>query len=361
MSPSETASTDGLLEHPAEAFSYYRSQGIGEVVCEEKHMGSRAIFVVCRDEAAAQARFGATAGEIGCCYTRTGRRFFDGGGLEAEALVRLQAAAAKLGWWDELDTDWICLDAEVMPWSAKAQELLREQYAAVGAAAAAALPAAIDALRRTQARGIDVDGVLQRFDDRRRAASAYVDAYRRYSWPVDSIDDIRIAPFHLLATNGRTRTDRDHVWHMQTLARLAAADEKLFVATPFREVQLDGGASEAEATRWWEELTARGGEGIVVKPKSYVARGTRGLVQPAVKCRGREYLRIIYGPDYTAPENLVRLRERGLGTKRSLALREFALGIEALERFVAGDPLYRVHECVFGVLALESEPVDPRL
>src|SRR5207244_4392928 len=119
--------------------------------------------------------------------------------------------------------------------------------------------------------------------------------------------------------------------------------------------------SEAEGILWWEELTGRGGEGMVVKPLEFIAKSRRGLVQPAVKCRGREYLRIIYGPEYTAPENLDRLRARGLSTKRSLALREFALGIESLERFVRKEPLRRVHEAVFGVLALESEPVDPRL
>jgi protein phosphatase len=100
---------------------------------------------------------------------------------------------------------------------------------------------------------------------------------------------------------------------------------------------------------------------MVVKPLAFVARSRRGLIQPAIKCRGREYLRIIYGPEYTVPEHLTRLRSRRLSTKRSLALREFALGIEGLERFVRREPLRRVHECVFGVLALESEPVDPRL
>jgi hypothetical protein len=104
-----------------------------------------------------------------------------------------------------------------------------------------------------------------------------------------------------------------------------------------------------------------GGRVMVIKPLDFVAKGQRGLIQPAVKCRGREYLRINYGPEYTAPENLERLRSRGLGAKRSLALREFALGIESLERFARNEPLRRVHECVFGVLALESEPVDPRL
>jgi protein phosphatase len=361
MSPSETSRADGLLEHPAEAFAYYRKQAVEQVVCEEKHMGSRAIFIICRDEAAARVRFGASEGEIGVCYTRTGRRFFDKGALEAEVLVRLQAAITTAGWWDELETDWVCLDSEVMPWSAKAQKLLREQYAAVGAAATAAVPAAIEALELAEQRGVSSDGVLDRFRKREHTAAAYVNAYRRYSWLVESVDDLRVAPFHLLATGSKTHVDQDHVWHMQRLRQLAETDPKLFVATAFAEVQLGDPRSEEQATTWWQDMTARGGEGMVVKPKTFIARGKRGLVQPAVKCRGREYLRIIYGPDYTAPENLERLRERGLGTKRSMALREFALGVEALERFARGDPLYRVHECVFGVLAMESEPVDPRL
>ena len=100
---------------------------------------------------------------------------------------------------------------------------------------------------------------------------------------------------------------------------------------------------------------------MVVKPLAFIARGERTLLQPAIKCRGPEYLRIIYGPEYLLPENLPRLRARGLAAKRSLAFREFALGIEALERFVRKEPLRQVHECVFGILALESEPVDPRL
>jgi protein phosphatase len=361
MSPSETSQVDGLLEHPTEALAYYRKQGIERVVCEEKHMGSRAIFIICRNEAAARKQFGDSEGEIGVCYTRTGRRFFERGALEAEVLVRLQAAISSAGWWDAFEADWVCLDAEVMPWSAKAQELLKEQYAAVGAAASAAVSAAIGALELAEQRGVSSDGVLDRFRAREETAAAYVEAYRRYSWMVESVDDMRVAPFHLLASSGKTYVDQDHVWHMQTLRQLAEADPKLFVATAFTEVQLADAASEEQATAWWEEMTTRGGEGMVVKPKEFIARGKRGLVQPAVKCRGPEYLRIIYGPDYTAPENLERLRERGLGTKRSMAIREFALGIESLERFTRGDPLYRVHECAFGVLALESEPVDPRL
>lgn len=173
--------------------------------------------------------------------------------------------------------------------------------------------------------------------------------------------DLRLAPFHLLASEGQVHVDKDHVWHMETLARLCACDPQFLLSTPWRRVDLADAASESEATAWWESLTEAGGEGMVVKPPSFVQKGRRDLEQPAVKCRGREYLRIIYGPEYTRPEHLTRLRQRSLGGKRSLALREFALGVEALERFVREEPLRRVHECVFGILALESEPVDPRL
>jgi len=172
------------------------------------------------------------------------------------------------------------------------------------------------------------------------------------------VDDLKLAPFHLLATEGKVHVDKPHDWHMQTLGRLAGG---ILTVTPFRAVDVTDRESEADGIRWWEEVTGRGGEGMVVKPLEFIARNRRGLVQPAVKCRGREYLRIIYGAEYTATENLERLRSRGLSTKRSLALREFALGVESLERFVRKEPLRRVHEAVFGVLAMESEPVDPRL
>lgn len=148
---------------------------------------------------------------------------------------------------------------------------------------------------------------------------------------------------------------------MDKLGELCNAGDGLLVATPYKQVDVTNTESVEDATRWWEVLTGRGGEGMVVKPLEFIVRGRRGLAQPALKCRGPEYLRIIYGPEYLLPENLERLRNRSVSTKRSLALREFALGIEALERFVRQEPLRRVHECVFGVLALESEPVDPRL
>jgi protein phosphatase len=361
MSPSETSSEPGLLEHPAEAFDYFRNAGVEQVICEQKHMGSRAVVIVCRDRDAARRRFGVAEDEAGTCYTRTGRRFFADAALEREFLNRIRNAVDKAGLWDELKTDWLCLDCELMPWSAKAQDLLRHQYAPAGAAAKAALSQAVNALKLAANRLPEAAAMRDWYEQRVGMAAAYVEAYRRYCWPVHSLLDLKLAPFHLLAGEGAVYTDKDHVWHMHILGKLAQADPKLLLATPHRVVNLQEPDAVAGAFVWWQELTAAGGEGMVVKPLQFVARSKRGIIQPAVKCRGVEYLRIIYGPEYTAPQNLERLRSRGLGTKRSLALREFALGIEALQRFVEREPLRRVHECAFAVLALESEPVDPRL
>ncbi|MCC6457885.1 MAG: polynucleotide kinase-phosphatase [Caldilineaceae bacterium] len=358
MSPVETSKLPDLLEHPHEAFGYYQSQGVPRVICEEKHMGSRAVVVVCRDEDAARRRFGVTGEGRGVVYTRTGRRFFNEGALEAAFLAQVAASIETAGLWEEFGSEWMLLDCELMPWSAKAQELLQTQYAAVGAAAGGALHDALGVLHTASAQGHDVARLLERYERRAEQVSRYVDAYRRYCWEVHSLDDLRLAPFHLLASEGAVHIDKSHRWHMETLAKLQG---DLLYPTAYRFVDVNDADSVADGVRWWEELTERGGEGMVVKPLDFVASGARGLLQPALKVRGREYLRIIYGPEYTAPDQLERLRARGLSAKRSLALREFALGIEAMERFVRHEPLRRVHECVFSVLALESEPVDPRL
>jgi len=361
MSPCETSMRENWLERPEEAFAYFRERGVSAVVCEEKHMGSRAIIAVCRTDAVARLRFGVVGQETGTIWTRTGRVFFADAQTTEGVLARLRAAMDRLSLWDELETDWLVLDAEIMPWSAKAGSLIESQYAPVAVSSRAGLHAAIEALDQTLARGIPVEALRDKFLDRAVRASAYATAWEPYVWPISGIDDLRIAPFHLLTSEGRVWFDHDHVWHMQLAEKLASSGEKIIAGTRWRQVNLADERACAEAATWWENLTSTGGEGMVVKPRTFIASGKKGLIQPALKVRGKEYLRIIYGPEYDAPEHLSRLRERGIGGKRNLALREFALGHEALKRFVAREPLRRVHGCVFGVLALESEPVDPRL
>lgn len=360
MSPSETCPEGDRLEHPREAFAYFRSEQVARVICQEKHMGSRAIAIVGRNEDVGRTRFGAGDGKSGVVYTRTGRPFFADAAAEAAFVGRVRTALDAADFWSAFETDWACLDGEILPWSAKAEELLRTQYAAVGSAASAALDGVLRLLERATGSGRGGE-LLPRFARRREDVRRYVEAYGRYCWKVDGTQGLGFAPFHLLATEGRVHTDRDHGWHVHELAQIAERSEGFIRPTPNWIVDLADVASENEGIRRWEELTERGGEGMVVKPLDWIVRGRKGLVQPALKCRGREYLRIIYGPEYTEPEHLVRLRSRGLAAKRSLAIREYALGLEGLHRFVEREPLYRVHECVFGVLALESEPVDPRL
>lgn len=362
MAPTPTSRVEGYLEHPAEAFAQYAEDGVERVVCEEKHMGSRAVALVCRDAAAARDRFGVD-GPTGSLYTRTGRPFFDDAAVTEEVLGRVRDAAGAAGLWEELATDWLLLDAELMPWSLKASGLLRTQYAAVGAAAGAVLPGALAALDAAAARGVDVDGLLSRQRGRAADAAAFTDAYRRYCWPTDGLEGVRLAPFQILAAQGRSLAALPHDEQLALIDRMVEHDGSGLLQTTRRLFVETGDPESVRAgTDWWLEMTGRGGEGMVVKPAGAVVRGPQGrLVQPGVKCRGREYLRIVYGPEYTRPENLERLRHRFLNHKRSLAVREYALGLEALDRLADGEPLWRVHEAVFGVLALESEPVDPRL
>jgi polynucleotide kinase-phosphatase len=354
MSPCATSRKDGYLEYPTEAFDFYRENDVTRVVCETKHMGSRALAMLCRNEDVAASRFGVSGEGIGAIATRTGRHFFEGSFVEQSLLARMNAAFEKAGLWDELDSDWAVIDLELMPWSAKALELLQRQYGAVGAAARRQAESVSWVLDRLEEKP---EGFEQQMDE----AARFVAAYQKYCWKVESLDDYKLAPFHLLASEGAVHHDKDHLWHMETLGRACDADPAILMRTPYRVVDLEDEAEVADACKWWEAYVGGGGEGMVVKPLDFFIQRKGRPLQPAVKVRGPEYLRIIYGPSYLRPENLSQLRKRGLGAKRALAAKEFALGMESLTRFVEREPLRRVHECVFGVLALESEPVDPRL
>ena len=362
MSPCATSDLPDFLEHPAQAINYYKKRGVEKIICEEKHMGSRAVLVLCKDKDVALKRFGIANQGIGVCYTRTGRNFFNNPAIEKEFLDRVITALTQSQFWTKHNTNWVCLDAELMPWSAKAQSLLREQYAAVSASATNSLTEVELALQKAIDRGLtEAKDSLEKFSYKKAAISQFTDAYRNYCWELNSVEDYKLAPFHILATEGAVHGDKNHEWHMENIKEICQTDEKIFRITPYKIVDTKDKHSIKTAIDWWLDLIEKGGEGMVVKPYNFIAYGKEGLLQPAVKCRGKEYLRIIYGAEYDLPENLARLKNRGLSRKRSLALREFALGIEALERFVRKEPLRRIHESVFGVLALESEGVDPRL
>ncbi|MDR2631466.1 MAG: hypothetical protein LBC60_11135 [Spirochaetaceae bacterium] len=404
MSPCKTSSLPEFLEHPREAFDYYRKAGLARIICEEKHPGSRAVIVLCRSRKTALDRFGVKDDSPGIIYTRKGRRFFDSANavVEQAILERLGKALDRSGFWEACATDWVCLDTVVSPWPAKDRRRLKEQYAPVGRSGRNGLAAGAAALREAlSARGpaaepipdgssspaadmpsrglekqragppadLNIAGVLERFEQRKKCLDQYTEVCRRYrrrmaspsSSSTASMEDYRVAPFHLLATEGKVWNNETHLRHLETIRRFMTGTDPLFIIPNYLTVDLNDENALSAATDWWLGLTDSGGEGMVVKPWDFIARRGAEPLQPAVKCRGREYLRIIYGPEYTLPDTLDRLRSRSLAKKRRLALAEFALGMESLERFVRKEPFHRLHECVFALLALKCEPMDPRL
>ena len=362
MSPVATSARPDLLEHPDQAFDAYRAEGVDQVVCEEKHMGSRAVALVCRDLDAARARFGAPGDALGAVWTRTGRPFFDPAADRASWSTASAPPPRRPACSTSSAPPGCCSTRSCCRGRPRPSSCCATSTPPSGRPPAPRCPAAVSVLEQAAAAGLDVSGLLARTRSRAANADAFTAAYRRYCWETDGLTGIRVAPFQLLASEGAAHQARPHAWHLDVADRLVAADPRPVHRhpPPVRRHDRPGGGGGGRQPGG-SELTGAGGEGMVVKPAANLTRASKGLVQPGLKVRGREYLRIIYGPDYTEPANLGRLRQRGLGHKRSMAQREYALGLEALDRVARGEPLWRVHECVFAVLALESEPVDPRL
>lgn len=343
MSPAPTSQREGFLEHPEEAFRYY-AEHTDQVICQEKHMGSRAVLCLIRP--GAKTRFGAST----YAYTRTGRAFFDG---KNPALDEMTKAAERAGLFDQFG-DWALLDGEVLPWNLKAQGLIDDIYAPTAAAGIGAARQLAAALQAATGRRIEVGGPApeQTLDELEKFRAAY----NRY---VDSDNKIQFAPFQVLASEDATWHYKPHSWHLDIANQLVAADSEIYRQTRCFVLDPSDPEQVEAASQWWLQLTESGGEGAVVKPMENAAVDRQ--VQPGMKVRGREYLRMIYGHDYLHPQRQEQLKRRNLQHKQSSALREYALGIESLERLAAGEPLHRIHVPVFGVLALESEPMDPRL
>ncbi|MDQ7095448.1 polynucleotide kinase-phosphatase [Desulfosporosinus sp. PR] len=357
MSPAPAPSPlDNYFEHPREAFNYYRSQGITTMIAEKKHMGSRGILLLFRDEADALVYVGRPT--LGTIYTRTGRGFFEQE-LSRKIIGQLNRDLKQGQYFAKFDTDFVLLDAEILPWNLKAKELISSQYAHVSEAALLDRQKLLEKLELARLNGWEVDSWIGEFRGKVENAQVFREVFQNYCWDTRGGEGIKIAPFHVLAHRGRTYFDQSHLWHMERNKELAKLSS-LLLETEYKVVTDE--KSEQEAVLWWEEMTAKGHEGFVVKPETFIARNEKGrLVQPAIKVRGRKYLHLIYGLDYLQPENLRRLKQRNVKRKQRHALMEFALGAEAVRRFVNREPLSRIHECVLATLALEAEPVDPRL
>ena len=356
MSPTPvTSSEPGYLEHPKEAIEYYRSHGIHTMIAEKKHMGSRAVLLLFKNRESAKQAVGSEM--LGVIYTRTGRRFFDQS-TETEIVLKLNEELVNKGYFEKYETDYVLLDAEIMPWNLKAKELISSQYAHVAENAILDLSKLKEKLEAVAGDNADLNKWLDEVGNKFENAKTFKEIFQKYCWDAEGTKAIQIAPFHVLAHCGETFFDKPHQWHM-TMNKEFAEGSSLFVPTEFKMISDD--CSEREVIEWWEEMTAEGHEGIVIKPEHFTPTHNGKLLQPAIKVRGRKYLHIIYGMDYLLPDQLERLKKRNTGKKQKLALREFALGVEGIQRFIDGESIERVHECVLATLSLESDPVDPRL
>lgn len=354
MSPTpKPSSLEGYLEHPNEAFEYYQANGVDTMIVEKKHMGSRGILFLFKNKVAAKEYIGRET--LGLIYTRTGRAFFK---KELEEQIIRVLNADLSGYFEKYNTDFVLMDAEILPWNLKAKELIMNQYAHVGEMALFDRRKLREQLEKAAETGRDVVSWLDETDEKIHNAQVFNEVYQKYCWETEGLAGIQIAPFHTLAHSNETFFDKPHTWHMEKNKEFSGLSD-LFVETDYRIVNDED--SMKKAIEWWEEMTEDGHEGFVVKPEFYVARHKGKLLQPAIKVRGRKYLHIIYGIDYLQPENLARLKQRNAGKKQRNALKEFSLGLEAVNRFVRRESLERYHECVLGVLALESDPIDPRL
>lgn len=344
-----------FLEHPNEIFEYYKTRGVKTIILERKETGIRVVAIICKDSGVASRCFGVQENVGGVLYSRTGQRIFDDTNVEIALINQIRSAIEISGTWEKLKTDWVCLDCELMPLQFDQREDLKKRYAQIGLAGVHSLNEVVKQLRQTKVDG-KANEVLMHFDERLNAVKNFVKIYQQYCCSTKAIENLRLVPFHIMATEGRLHTNKDHFWHLETISKIVKEIPNSFLGrVEYRVVDLNNLKSQKESIDWWEEINNLGGEGIVAKPQTFIVKKQGNLLQPAIKCRGREFLRLTFGPEYTDPISMRILREQNVVGKQIFSLKEFSLGIEAMTRFIQHESKSRIQECIFGIVALEIE------
>lgn len=354
MSPTpQTSALPGYLEHPSEAFHYYKKNGITKMMAEKKHMGSRAVIFIAKNRQVAKELI--NSDNLGYITTRTGRAFFEQE-QQQRMVEKIHAELLAKNYFEQFNTSFVLMDAEILPWNLKAQSLIDHQYETVAENAVMDRYKLIEKLKVTEQ--VDVTSWLEEYTEKYQNAARFDAVFKNYCWSTNELSGIQIAPFHILAHSASTNFHQPHSWHME-MNQYLAENSPLFIATEYRVIESE--QDEQEVIRWWQDMTENGHEGIVIKPFNFLAYHKGKLLQPAIKVRGREYLRMIYGMDYTNKAFMKKLKQRNPSRKMKNALLEFKLGLEGISRFVSLESSTRVHECALATLALESDAIDPRL
>lgn len=360
MSPPDWSARSDWLERPEEAFAFYQVQKLEEVLIEEKHWGVRCLMVVCRQPEVACERFGLASPSWGRLYSRLGRPLVAAEEVEQATLRQLSAGLERAGLFELLGSNWVLLDGELVRWERRRELFGGASLSHTLHAGLTGMGRGLELLAQASARGVAVGGVERALWARRQALEA-LERVMGGQFPEGQEEQVQVAPFHLLASEGVTHVDKGHVWHLEQVEKLWRAVPELCRPTRWWRVRLDDAQALAEVTAWWESISACGEGGMVVKPLAFLPEGERGPMQPALKVRGREALRLVCGVEYTLSATLERLKQRPVGARRGQTLREQALSVEAMNRFVAREPLSRVHEVVSALLALKGESLDPHL
>jgi protein phosphatase len=365
VSPVDGGSLPGTLEHPVEAFRYYRRHGVSHVVCQEKRLGTRVVVVLCRNESVARTVFGTVDERAGIVYSRTGRNVFTDRKTEESWIQRWRGAAEEAKLFDSYGP-FIVFEAQFEHLGLRvAHGALRPKPhlelpmpAAVVTHDELAFDATLDAISRAKTRGIEVGPLAARIGDRRQRLARHAQTLEQAAQSSSNTPELRIEPLHVLATDETSWFDRPHSEHAALFQRLRQSDEGLFASTSAFEVRLDEAGAEERGFAFWEEWTARGKNenlGLIIKPVVFQRNTRPGFVLPALECHNDAALRVLFGPEYDVDVNLERLRRRSLAMLRFRALNQFMLGMESIARFVEREPLSRIHACACVSLALDGQ------
>lgn len=331
------------------ALAYCRATGVTRMDAQRLRSGTRVVLIVCRDADVARRRFRVAEGETGSVYTAEGRAYFADREAEKAFLARVRAGMDAA--WDALATDWIALEGVMGPAVMRGLNPRTGAppalYSAVAMAARATLAAQEEVLTSAGA-GADTAPLAARVRERAARLHAYEEACGRAEPPVYTPEGLRFAPLRIVAAEGEVYAGRDPDWHRERLATLIHAAPRTFVSTEHAAFDLvDDGADEA-VVAWADGISAGGGAGIVIHPSAATADDRLRAVP--VKCFSEAAIRLADGP--LPPPSPT--RERGaLAGDGDAALRQWALSMEALDRHRRGEPLERVHQCVFAALALK--------
>lgn len=367
LSPTKSSSLPGYLEHTSEAFTYYAKKGLEHVLVEEMHGGEAVTVVIAKDEVQASKRFGVKKECFGIAINSKGHPYFKNKLQEQEFLRQFRKVLDQLDLWGSLESDWFCITGEMTPGSRNWQEL-STNYERISAATSSSLQAREEALKVALEAGLDVQQFVQADSVHKQYQERFSKVLGQHLQPFQQLEDHCFYPASILASEGKTYFDKDQLWHRKIWAQLGSLEDlsddintNLFRAPSFHWVDLDSEEEKREASAWFETLSDQGGAGVVVRSTKLAMEAGKDLLQPGLTVRGREYLRLIYGMDYDRPDLLESHRLRRLKDIRQLAVRQVALGNEALSRFVEKQDLTSVFECNFALLALQTNEIDPRL